>query len=119
MRNDHGHKMGYGYGMPNQVAGYGHHQPMPFHPANCGYPKTQPAQQKPPKTLPAQYDPVNQNTTFTGQDVYIPVIHPTHTTHVTQTNYKYMHAFPHTQSVKHQETCQHFCAPCQPGHHWK
>ncbi|MGR5900823.1 CotD family spore coat protein [Bacillus cereus] len=90
-----------------------------------------PQQINPTQTLPAQYNPVQQNTTTSNQDVIIPVVHPSHTTHVNQTNYKYVHSFPHTESVVNQTTQQHlysqptnqtnvapspFCSPCNVNH---
>lgn len=81
---------------------------------HCSYPKPKPCSQLPPQTMPAQYDPVQQNSSFTGQDVIVPVVHPSHTTNVYQKNFKYMHSFPHTESVVCQETHQHFCAPSCP-----
>jgi spore coat protein D len=90
-------------------------QQMPSYPsANCGYPQVMPAQQKPTQTAPAQYSPMKQNTQFTGQDVIVPMVHPSHTTHVNQTNFKYMHSYPHTQSVVNQATHKHFCVDQQP-----
>lgn len=82
----------------------------------CGYPKAKPAQQLPKQTMPTQYQPVNQNTEYLGQDVIIPVVHPTHTTQVNHTNYKYMHSFPHTQSVVNSASQEHYCV-CPSTHH--
>ncbi|MED3947134.1 CotD family spore coat protein [Priestia aryabhattai] len=100
---------------PYQHSNYGgYHGAMYPQQGNCGYPQAKPCGQLPPQTMPAQYDPVKQNTSFTGQDVFVPVVHPSHTTNVYQKNYKYMHSFPHTESVVCQETHQHFCAPSCP-----
>ncbi|MED5245963.1 MULTISPECIES: CotD family spore coat protein [Priestia] len=46
--------------------------------------------------------------------MFVPVVHPSHTTNIYQKNYKYMHSFSHTESVVCQETHQHFCAPSCP-----
>ncbi|WP_129709857.1 CotD family spore coat protein [Priestia megaterium] len=58
----------------------------------------------PPQTISAQCESVKQNTSFTGQDVFVPVVRPSHTTNVYQKNYKYMYSFPHAAFVVCQET---------------
>ncbi|MCM3006361.1 CotD family spore coat protein [Priestia koreensis] len=96
------------YNQQQQPMGYGK---MNCQSGSCGYPQTSPYQQMPTQMMPAQFDPVKQNTSVTKQDIVVPVVHPSHTTHINQQNYKYMHSFPHTQSVVNQTTHQHFCAP--------
>lgn len=85
------------------------------HQCKCGYPKARPPQQLPAKELPAQYSPVKQNTEYVGQDVLVPVVHPTHTTQINHTTYKYMHSYPHTKSVVNSVSHEHHCV-CP--HHW-
>lgn len=82
----------------------------------CGYPQPKPAQQLPTKTMPAKHQPVNQNSEFVGQDVIVPVVHPTHTTQNHHTTYKYMHSYPHTQSVVNSVSHEHYCV-CPPKQH--
>lgn len=81
----------------------------------CGYPEAKPAQQLPSKTLPAQHSPMKQNNEYVGNDVYIPVVHPTHTTRVNHTTYKYMHSYPHTISEVNSTSEEHYCV-CPPTH---
>ncbi|ANF47438.1 hypothetical protein AZK53_17685 [Priestia megaterium] len=70
---------------PYQHSNYGDYQGAMYpQQGNCGYPQSKPCGQLPPQTMPAQYDPVKQNTFFTGQDVFVPVVHPSHTTNVYQ-----------------------------------
>jgi len=103
---------------PYHHSHYGSHQgSMYSQQSHCGYPVPN-CSQLPPQSMPAQYDPVNHNTSFTGQDVFVPVVHPSHTTNVYQKNYKYMHSFPHTESLVCQETHQHFCVPSCPPRPW-
>ncbi len=75
----------------------------------CGYPQAKPAQQLPDKTMPAQTSPTKQLNEYVGQDVYIPMVHPSHTTQVNHTTYKYMHSYPHTQSVVNSVSEKHYC----------
>lgn len=82
----------------------------------CGYPQAKPAQQLPTKTLPAQYQPVKQMTEYVGQDVVIPIVHPSHTTQINHTTYKHMHSYPHTQSVVNAVSQEHYCC-CPPKKH--
>ncbi|MCA0149617.1 spore coat protein [Rossellomorea vietnamensis] len=84
------------------------------HSGQCGYPQVSPAMQLPTKVMPAQYDPVKQFTENQSQEVQIPMVHPSHTTQVQHTHYKYIHSFPHTQSVVQSTSCEHVCAPCPP-----
>lgn len=100
---------------PYQHSNYGGYQGAMYpQQGNCGYPQAKPCSQLSPQTMPAQYDPVKRNTSFTGQDVFVPVVYPSHTTNIYQKNYKYMHSFPHKESVVYQETHQHFYAPSCP-----
>ncbi|MBM7713896.1 CotD family spore coat protein [Siminovitchia sp. FSL H7-0308] len=89
-------------------------------PCKCGYPPVKPAMQLPAKTMPAQISPTKQNTEYVGQDVYIPVMHPSHTTQINHTTYKYMHSYPHTKSAVNSISEEHYCV-CPPKHHcgWK
>ncbi|MBO0993034.1 hypothetical protein IPU53_08410 [Bacillus sp. SD088] len=83
---------------------------------NCGYPEVKPAQQLPAQTMPAQYSPTKQFNEYQGQDVYIPMVHPSHTTQQQHTTYKYMHSYPHTQSVVNSVSEEHYCV-CPPNQH--
>jgi spore coat protein D len=74
----------------------------------CGYPVS-PSQYYPPQVLPAQFSPTNQQMQYNQQDVYVPMIHPTQTTQVNQTNYKYVHYFPQNTNVVNQATQQNVC----------
>ncbi len=88
------------------------------HKCLCGYPEARPDQILPAKTMPEQVSPTRQNNEFVGQDVYVPVVHPTHTTQVNHTTYKYMHSYPHTRSVVNSVSEEHHCV-CPPNqmHH--
>jgi Inner spore coat protein D len=94
-----------------------------------GYPAVSPSQYYPPQVLPAQYSPTNQQMQYNQQDVYVPMVHPTQTTQVNQTNYKYVHYFPQNTNVVNQATQQNLlgttppimpnpcpppCVPCPP-----
>lgn len=93
-----------------------HHKPCGCKkPCQCGYPPVKPAMQLPAKTAPAQVSPTKQNTEYVGQDVYIPVMHPSHTTQINHTTYKYMHSYPHTKSVVNSVSEEHYCV-CPPKH---
>jgi hypothetical protein len=100
---------------PNFGPGCGPCGPGPFPPGPVlgiqqpdfgGCPPVKPGHVLPAQTLPAQYSPVQQSTQFNQQDVYVPVYHPCHTTQINQTNYKYVHFFPQTESVVNQATQQ-------------
>ncbi|MFC4619828.1 CotD family spore coat protein [Camelliibacillus cellulosilyticus] len=68
------------------------------------------------RTMPAMYDPVRQSRQPYIDNVVVPVIHPSHTTHWIHTNVTHAHYFPHTESVQHTESCRDvMCgAPCPP-----
>ncbi|WP_235599948.1 CotD family spore coat protein [Alkalihalobacillus trypoxylicola] len=84
----------------------------------CGYPQPKPVQQLPTKTMPAQQSPINQITEHVIQDVHVPMIHPTQTTQVNHTNYKYFHSYPNTVSVVNSVSEEHYCV-CPPKNHCK
>ncbi|WP_367034592.1 CotD family spore coat protein [Rossellomorea marisflavi] len=89
-------------------------------PMNCGYPQVSPAQTKPTQMMPAQTSPTKQYTENVNQEVQIPMVHPSHTTQVNHTHYKYIHSYPHTQSVVNSASEEHVCAETQqmmPMHH--
>jgi hypothetical protein len=79
---------------------------LPIQQPYTGCPPVLPGQMYPAQVLPAQYSPTKQSVQFNQQDVYVPVVHPCHTTQVNQTNYKYVHYFPHNKSVVNQATQQ-------------
>ncbi|MFC7319717.1 CotD family spore coat protein [Halobacillus campisalis] len=76
-----------------------------------GYPQVAPFIQNPPRVMPAQYAPVRQLPQRVNSEVIIPVVHPSHTTQYNHTHYKYVHSFPHTQSVVNSYSCEDVCAP--------
>ncbi|WP_254901149.1 CotD family spore coat protein [Tuberibacillus sp. Marseille-P3662] len=91
------------------------------HPMNCDchMPVQEPVQHMPcpPQMMPAQFDPPQENVVYHPQDVIIPHVHPSHTTHVNQLNYKHMHYFPHTESMEETCTSEEYCCP-GPFPHW-
>ncbi|WP_019393126.1 CotD family spore coat protein [Priestia filamentosa] len=61
-----------------------------------------------PKVLPPIVHPTKCCTTNSYEEVIVPHIHPSHTTHVHHTNFKHQHYFPHTQSTENVVTNQQF-----------
>ncbi|TPE68590.1 CotD family spore coat protein [Halalkalibacterium halodurans] len=70
-----------------------------------------PVHQLPTKTLPAQFAPTRKFSQFFNQNVVVPVVHPSHTTRFLNTNFQFVHSFPHTTSDVRTATRQDFVAP--------
>ncbi|WP_082232178.1 CotD family spore coat protein [Halobacillus massiliensis] len=73
-----------------------------------------PAVQEPTETMPAQVEPVREFTENFNREVLIPVVHPSHTTQIHHTHYKYLHSFPHTCSVVNTYSCENVTVPYPP-----
>ncbi|WP_254434228.1 CotD family spore coat protein [Halobacillus sp. Marseille-Q1614] len=73
-----------------------------------------PAVQQPTETMPAQVEPVREFTENFNREVLIPVVHPSHTTQIHHTHYKYLHSYPHTCSVVNTYSCENVRVPYPP-----
>ncbi|MBM7680226.1 hypothetical protein JOD43_000385 [Pullulanibacillus pueri] len=72
------------------------------------------------KTMPAMYDPAQHWQKNYTENIVIPHVHPSHTTHVKHTHYTHKHYFPHTESFMNTTSCSEVnctpipCPPCPP-----
>jgi len=65
--------------------------------------------------MPEMVDPTQQYQTLYRQNVIVPHIHPSHTTHFQHTHYIHQHYFPHTESVQCSTSCEEvLCTPLPP-----
>jgi len=66
-------------------------------------------------TCPEMVDPPLHFQTYNRQNVIVPHIHPSHTTHLQHTHYILQHYFPHTESVQCTTSCEEvLCTPLPP-----
>lgn len=88
---------------------------MPYH-APAPYPgMVCPTNCLPEKYDPPMYDPAQQNLTNAVQNVVIPHVHPSHTTHNIHTHYVNQHYFPHSESCCYSASCEDVvCGPLPP-----
>ena len=77
-------------------------------------------------TTPAMYDPAQQWQKNYYENIIIPHVHASHTTHVKHTHFTHEHYYPHTESFVHTTSCSDVncgpipcppCPPCPPAHH--
>jgi hypothetical protein len=74
-----------------------------------------PGLQVPMALTPESVYPMQQCQTNALENVVIPHVHPSHTTHLMHTHFVNQHFFPHTESCCHTASCEDvFCSPPPP-----
>ncbi len=69
----------------------------------------------PTMVAPGTMDPMQECQTDAFENVVIPHVHPSHTTHHMHTHYVNQHYFPHTESCCYTTSCEDvFCGPMPP-----
>jgi len=102
------HKMHHGH--------FKHHPSAPMPTVVCAEPPVN-------KTMPAMHDPAQKWQKNYNENIVIPHVHHSHTTHFKHTHYTHEHYYPHTESCVETSSCSDVnctpipvppCPPCPP-----